>query len=146
MDSLPGMTDAAIGKVREFEGRVLATPQLPVVTQHLIHGGVYARGMMVPKDTVLTGALIKVSTVLIVHGDAFVYIGDTSVRLTGHAVLPASAGRKQAFYAVADTYLTMLFPTSARTVEEAEREFTDEHEALLSRQDGNPNVVTITGE
>jgi hypothetical protein len=92
----------------------------------------------------VTGVLITIPTVLIVSGHATLFIGGEDVELKGYAVIPASAGRKQAVYAHADTLFTMLFPTAARTVEEAEREFTDEPERLASRR--APNHVTNTGE
>ena len=43
---------------------------------------------------------------------------------------------------LADTHLTMLFPTRAQTIEEAEREFTDEADSLFSRSGVNHSVVT----
>jgi hypothetical protein len=39
----------------------------------------------------------------------------------------------------------MLFPTKAKTVEEAEAEFTDEADRLLSRHQEFQDLVTITG-
>ena len=41
---------------------------------------------------------------------------------------------KQIFISKTPVIITMTFPTSAKTIEEAEREFTDEHELLLSRR------------
>ena len=96
-----------------------------------------------PAGIVMTGALIKIATTLVIHGDCFVWFGGgKSQRITGYAVLPAQAGRKQAFRAVSDTHITMMFPTQAKTVPEAEREFTDEADRLA------PGVATtiITGE
>jgi hypothetical protein len=60
-------------------------------------------------------------------------------------VIPASAGRKQVFVSRSTVTITMLFPTLARTVEEAEAEFTDEAAGLLSRRQ-DANTVVITGE
>jgi hypothetical protein len=140
------MTPAAIDAVRQVEDVVLGLPQVSIFTDHVIHAGMYARTILVPADTVLTGALIKVATLLIVNGSALVYVGEQCMRIDGHAVLPASAGRKQAFVALADTYLTMVFPTTATTVEEAEQQFTDEADMLMSRRDPDSNRITITGE
>jgi len=142
--ALPAMSDNAIAKVRELEQRVLGGTQLEIETWHVLHAGMYARTIRIPADSVLTGALIKRATLLIFNGHASVYLGADTVELRGHHVIPASAGRKQAFIAHADTDLTMLFPTTATTVEEAEAEFTDEAERLLSRH--GVNHVTITGE
>ena len=84
----------------------------------------------------LTGALIKIATLLIAHGDVEVFIGDSTLELNGYNVLPASANRKQAFMTKSETHLTMVFPSQAKTVEEAENEFTDEVDALMSRRTG----------
>lgn len=101
---------------------------------------------MIPAGVVITGALIDVPTILIVDGDATVNTGDGAARLTGYRVLAASAGRRQAFVAHADTHLTMIFATRADDVAAAEGEFTSEAGLLLSRQPGATNHITITGE
>ena len=142
--ALPAMSDDALAKVRTLETALLAAPQTDLSTDHLLHAGMYARTICIPAGTALTGALIKRATVLIVNGHATVYTGDGTLELAGHHVLPASAGRKQAFIAHADTWLTMIFPTQAVTVEEAEAEFTDEADRLLSR--AGVNTIRITGE
>ncbi len=141
---IPAMSPRAIASVRELEGHLLALPQTPIETHHVVHAGMYARTIMVPAGTVLTGVLIRIATLLILDGDAEVYLNGESRRFTGHHVLPASAGRKQAFVTHADTHLTMIFVTGAKTVGEAEAEFTDEADLLGSRRD--TSHVTITGE
>ena len=143
---LPAMAPEAIDRVRCLENATLGLPQEDIPTAHLLHAGMYARTIRIPAGVVLTGALIKLPTVLIVSGDCTVFIGeDEPMRLSGYHVLPASAGRKQAFLAHLDTDLTMLFPSRAQTVDEAEAEFTDENHLLLSRKQGNESI-TITGE
>jgi hypothetical protein len=49
-------------------------------------------------------------------------------------VIQASAGRKQIYVTTEPTEITMVFPSSAKTVEEAEDEFSDESANLLSRR------------
>lgn len=141
---LPAMVPDAIAKVRELEAAVLELPQVRIATSHVIHGGMYSRTICVPAGCVLTGALIKIATLLIVCGTATVFIGDQALVLEGYNVVPASAGRKQAFLAHSDTYLTMLFPSDAQTIEAAEAQFTDEAALLFSRV--GENVITVTGE
>lgn len=141
---VPGMTSAAINRLRVFEALSLEREQVPITTHHLLHAGMYHRTIMIPADVVLTGALIKRATTLTIHGDATVATGGKPMRITGYQVIPASAHRKQAFIAHADTWLTMAFPTQAKTVEEAEAEFTDEAERLFSRH--GENIINITGE
>lgn len=143
---IPRMSIPGIDKVRRLESECATRPQVPLRTQHLLHGGMYARTVYIPAGTLITGTLIKVATVLIVDGDTMIYVdGDEPLHVTGYNVMPASAGRKQAFVAQGNTALTMIFPTDAKTVEEAERAFTDEYDLLASRRDGL-NEIHVTGE
>lgn len=140
------MSPAAIDKVRLLEGARAALPQVPIRTHHLLHAGMYARTVYVPAGLLITGTQIKLATVLIVSGDVLIYVGgDKPLHATGYNVFPARANRKQAFVAQSDMVLTMIFPTEARTVEEAERAFTDEHDLLASHRDGL-NEIVVTGE
>lgn len=134
MTALITQSTAAIQAVRALESALLASPQVNVPIEHSLHAGVYARTARIPAGAVVTGAEIKVATVLVLSGDATVYTGDGEIRLTGYHVIEADAGRKSAFLAHADTALTMLFASRARSVDEAEREFTDEFDALASRR------------
>jgi hypothetical protein len=141
---IPAMSAGAIRAVRALEERVLALPQVPIETRHVLHAGMYARTICIPAGVLITGAHITIATLLIVSGHATLFIGGEDVELAGYAVVPASAGRKQAIYAHADTLLTMLFATAAPSVEQAEQEFTDEPGRLASRRAANH--VTTTGE
>lgn len=144
---IPTMGQAALGKVRAIERLNGERPQIPIDTSHIFHAGLYARTVVVPAGVLITGVLIKCATLLIVQGDALAYIGeDEPLHLQGYVVLPASAGRKQAFFAHADTHLTMIFATRATGVAEAEEEFTDELDLLASRRDAGRNHVVHTGE
>ena len=131
---LPPMSADSVANVREFEDASLKLPQVKINTEHALHAGMYARTIMIPAGIVITGVQIKIPTILIISGDALVYGDDGTTRLTGYHVTLGAVGRKQAILALADTYLTMIFPTSATTVAEAEEEFTDEPERLGSRR------------
>lgn len=144
--ALPAMTSVAIDMVRALEEREASKPQIALDTQHVLHAGIYSRTIRMPAGTMITGALIKIATQVIVQGDAIVWLGDKERALAGYNVLPASAGRKQAFVAISETFITMFFPSQAKTVEEAEREFTDEADRLASRRDAGHNQIVITGE
>lgn len=145
-DTVPAMTADQIERVRELEARLRSCPQAQIATDHLLHGGMYARTICIPAGTVLTGVFVSVPTLLIFDGHATVYLGDSAVTLHGYRVLPASAGRRQAFLAHADTFLTMVFVTRAATVAEAEEAFTSEACLLLSRHANATNHIRITGE
>jgi hypothetical protein len=143
---IQAMSQSSIDKVQALEDQVRLVQQETIKTTHVIHAGVYARTVFIPAAMVMTGVVIKVPTTLIVQGDVMVYMGDDgAVRMRGYNVLAASANRKQAFITIEDTTLTMIFATQAKSVEQAEREFTDQFDLLMSRH-GGENVVTITGE
>lgn len=144
-ERLPAMSSDALAAVRELEARVMELPQVAVRTHHLIHGGIYTRTICIPKGITMTGALVKTPTTLVISGDLTVFTGTDEVRVTGYAVFPGSAGRKQAVFAHADTWVSMSFPTTATSLEEAEAEFTDEVDMLASRQSTSDQVI-ITGE
>ena len=143
--AIAAMTPEAIDKVRQLEARTAELEQVEIPTDHVLHGGMYARTIKIPAGVLLTGAHIKRSTMLVISGHVTVFVGDGSIEITGYQVLPASAGRKQAFLAHTDTFVTMLFPSEAATVEAAENEFTDEADRLLSRRQACESI-TITGD
>ncbi len=143
--NLPVMNSDEVAKVMALESHLAQLPQVQIKTQHHFHAGVYARTIRIPAGVMLTGALIKIPTLLVLSGHATVFIGGKSVELQGYHVLPGQSGRKQAFLAHADTDLTMTFATNATTVEQAEIEFTDETELLMSRHQTDDAIV-ITGE
>ena len=140
------MSDVAIDKVFRLEEVMADLPQVGIVTWHVLHGGMYARTIQIPAGTALTGALVKVPTILTVNGDVTVFANDVEMRMTGYNVIPASAGRKQAFIAHADTDLTMVFTTEVDNISDAEEQFTDQAVQLMSRAEEAVNYVTITGE
>jgi len=129
------MSAAAIDRVRRLESLASTLPQVAIDTDHVFHAGVYARTIKVPAGVMITGVLIKIPTLLIVQGDAVVHIEDGALELRGYNVVPAGAGRKQAFVALTDTHLTMIFATDALDVDAAEREFTDELDKLTTRRE-----------
>lgn len=133
LSPVPSMTPAQIAKVFRWETALAKLPQLPCRVEHFIHAGMYCRTLWMPADTILTGALIKVQTILIITGNVIVYVGDDRRDLIGYHPLPAEPNRKQVFVAVEDTTITMLFPTAAKTVREAEEQFTDEFHRLTTR-------------
>ena len=140
------MSAEAIDKVRQLEAFTREFPQVEIATEHVLHGGMYARTICIPAGVVLTGVFIRVPTLLVFDGNATVNAGKDAVTLVGYHVLAASAHRRQAFLAHADTRLTMVFASQAKTVAEAEDEFTDEAHLLFSRKPGAINRINITGE
>lgn len=140
------MSEEAIDKVRQYEALVLSFPQTKIPTHHLLHAGMYSRTILIPAGNTLTGVLMKISTILILSGNFVLFAGDKAIELHGYNVLAGSPNRKQAGVAKTDTWATMIFPTNATNIEEAENEFTDEGNILWSRYEDAENYVRITGE
>lgn len=140
----PAMSVATIDRVRALETFSRGLPQTKIATIHTLHAGLYGRTIMIPADTILTGALIKIATVLIVSGHVIAVVDDVPTELIGYKVIPARPYRKAAFLAKTDTHMTMLFASKAKTVEEAEAEFTDEADLLFSRLPDAENVLQET--
>lgn len=140
------MSESAIEKVRVVQNEMLKMPQVNLPVHHTLHGGMYSRSLVIPAGVALAGAFILVPTMLIVSGNVTVYANDQAYEIDGYQVLVASAGRKQLFVAHSDTSMTMLFATTATTVEAAEDEFTSESSLLASRRYEDLNTTIITGE
>ncbi len=128
------MNQLAVARVSDFEQLSSTLPQVDMCVTQFIHAGMYVRTLCVPAEHVLTGALVRIPTVLVVNGDVNVWTGEAFNRLTGHHALQCEANRKQVFRAFTDTWLTMSFPTKAKTVKEAEEEFTAEWSKLTTRR------------
>ena len=109
--------------------------EVDIPLEHFIHEGVYYRTCFVPKGVAIIGALVKIPTTVIVSGDCYVTLGNTVGRLEGYHVIKAEAGRRQAFRAITDTYITMCFRTDSKDVKEAEKEFTDEWILLTTNRE-----------
>ena len=140
------MSDEAIDKVKSLQNVLSTFPQVPLETSHVIHGGMYARTVVLPAGTITCGSLMKVPTILIVDGYCKVFMGDEVIDMIGYNVIPASSHRKQAVLAYEETKVTMIFSTDSTSVEEAEMEFTDEYESLMTRNGLSYGEQPVIGE
>jgi hypothetical protein len=140
--AFPATDGETVEKIESLESRIREHAQIEFVTEHAFHAGMYARTVRIPAGVVFTTVLIKIPTLLVINGTCDVLCGRTGFRVTGYHVLSAVAPRKQVYITRSAVELTMIFPTQARTVEEAEAEFTDEGDSLLSRVNENDIVVT----
>jgi hypothetical protein len=144
--ALPPASPELLSAVRAAEAVWLKLPQVSLTTEHLFHAGMYARTIRIKADHLLTGVLIKRATILVISGSVLMLTDSEWVRFDGYNVVAGSAGRKPMFAVLSDSEFTMLFPTDAKTVEEAQAEFTDEADQLLSIRPTNHDTITITGE
>jgi len=136
----------AIETVSRFAELLLKLPQIEFITEHMLHGGIYTRTIRLPPFTAIVAVLIKVPTSLIFAGEADIYTNGELVRVRGYSVLPGSAMRKVAAVTYSEFAVSMMFATKAATVEEAEKEFTDEFELLVPLSQADRHRIVITGE
>jgi len=141
--AVPATAPETLEKIANYEQEVRKMPQIHIQTEHLFHAGMYARTIRLAARVAITSVLIKIPTTIIVNGRCRVFTGEW-LDLSGYNVIPANGGRKLLYITAEPTQITMLFPSNAKTVEEAERQFTEEFEMLLSRS-CNDDVVTVTG-
>lgn len=127
------MCEETIDKVRLMEEASLLRPQAKIPVEHFLHGGMYVRTVKVPAGMMITGALIRVETTIIMSGHAMFYTGEAWRENHGYGVYAAAANRKQIFIALTDLNLTMFFPSDAKTVRDAEEQFTSEASLLQNR-------------
>lgn len=121
-------------EVSAYEAELLKLPQVEVPVMHTIHGGIYTRTILIKAGTVLTGALISCDSTCHVYGDITVTTDDGIERLTGFHIVPATAGRKRAGKAHADTIWSMSIATDLIDLAEIENYMTAEAERLASRR------------
>lgn len=144
VDAILATSAEALAQVNRAEAKMRAMPQIHIRTEHILHAGMYSRTVRIKAGVAFTSVLIKVPTMLIVRGKCRIMAGEMWLDLDGYNVIPACAGRKMLYVTLEDTDFTMIFPSKAKTIEEAEREFTDDAGTLLSRECSD-DVVTITG-
>lgn len=142
---LPAAPAEVVQQIVAIEKKMRGLEQIHPQMEHVLHAGMYARTCRLDAGVAIVSVLIKIPTMLIVHGGAYVHAGDRWYQITGYQSMPASAGRKQIYVTFEPTEITMVFPSKARTVEEAEAEFTDEAHKLLSRRQDNGDIVIVTG-
>lgn len=89
----------------ELERRMLAQPQIHMEPIQLIHGGMYARAVTVPKGTILTGDIYLFDHIeIMTSGKLAVTTDDGQARvLKGFNVMSALSGKKRAAYAIEET-------------------------------------------
>ena len=136
---LPPITGAENQWFEDLCVEVGKHPPVEIRTEHHIHAGMYSRTIYVPAGTAVVGTRIKCATQLIAAGHFQITDGGSTKEFDGFHVFDGNEGRRAAVVALSDCAFTMVFPSSAKTVEEAEEEFTDEPDRLLTR---NENLLT----
>lgn len=137
--AFPAPSSAVLDGLTKLQAYLLSLPedvfpQVPLPVEHFLWGGMYVRTVRRDMGSVTIGSLITKATILIVNGSCSMLIGDRRVDLEGYNVLTGSPGRKSMSVTRGPVEMTLIFPTSASTVEEAENEIFAEADQLVSRR------------
>jgi hypothetical protein len=117
---------ALIDQVNRLEAEIARLPQKECPVWHHFAPGVYARKMLVPKGTVLTGAVHKTEHLCIVSGLIDVTTDEGVRRICDlQAVFSSKPGTKRAGYALEDTYWTTVHATDETDLDKLVIELTE---------------------
>ena len=126
MSTVPACTSDMLKATQALQALLETLPQVYLEPEESLHAGLYVRTVRVPKGTLLTGALIKIPTILIVAGSMKMTVGDQIEQVDGYRIFEGNAGRKTVFEALEDSVITMCFATNAPDFESALAECTEE--------------------
>jgi hypothetical protein len=91
-------------KIEALEAEWEKLPQVEIPVVHRYTGGIYAREIIIPEDTFLTGKIYKDDHFdVMVYGDITVTSDEGRKRLTGFHVFEGKRGKKRAGYAHSET-------------------------------------------
>ena len=91
-------------KIEALESEFLKLPQVEIPVTHRYAGGIYAREIVIPKDTILTGRIYKEDHFdIMVSGDISVSSEDGLKRLQGFHILEGKRGKKRAGFTREET-------------------------------------------
>lgn len=110
-------------------------PPVHLPTIQKLYAGCYSRTLFIPAGSVVESVEIKCPTQLVVIGHARFSDGDHTTEVNGAQVFTGLPWRKGACYAISDVVTVMFFASNAKTFAEAEREFTNEVDDLLTSKE-----------
>ena len=91
-------------KIEALEEEWKKLPQVEIPVVHRYSGGIYAREIIIPADTFLTGRIYKDDHFdVMAYGDITVTSDEGRKRLTGFHIFPGKRGKKRAGFAHAET-------------------------------------------
>ena len=98
------LCDALVERIEQMESAMLQCEQVEIPVKSFSLNGMYAREILIPKGTLLTGRVHLFDYVdIMLSGDITVATAEGAKRFTGDNVFQGVAGRKRAGYAHEDT-------------------------------------------
>lgn len=134
---------ATRASIIELEAEVLKLPQIDFQPRHYFGGGIYARELWMPKNSVVTGKIhIKEHLCSIAYGDVTITDEFGSVRVKGPCTFVGKPGSKRALFMHEDTLWTAYHTTDKLTVEEAEAEIVTNDYNVFDRIAGEKKCLS----
>ncbi len=110
-------------RIMALETRLAELPQVEIPIEHHFAAGIYARTMIAPRGTVLTGKIYKVPQMIILNaGEITIRSEFFNGRIRGPHIYESPVGAKRFGYCHTDVVWTCLTSVKATNVEDAERE------------------------
>lgn len=129
--------------ILELEAEVLKLPQIDFQPKHYFGGGIYARELWMPKNSVVTGKIhIKEHLCSIAYGDVTITDEFGSVRVKGPCTFVGKPGSKRALFMHEDTLWTAYHTTDKLTVEEAEADIVTNDYNVFDRIAGEKKCLS----
>lgn len=111
-------------KIFRLENELKKFEQLEMETKHHFGGGVYARELIIPEDTVLTGKMHTHEHLnIMVRGDITVYTETGEKRISEPCVIVSRPGTKRAGYTHKETVWITLHATPETDLDVIEKIF-----------------------
>jgi hypothetical protein len=112
-------------KIEQLEDFMLSQDQVDIPPSNLFVNGMYARQILIPRDTILTGRVHLAEYVdIMISGDITVATPDGCKRFTGYNVFKGAMGRKRAGYAHEDTVWLTVHRTEITDADQYVNEMT----------------------
>ena len=118
----------------QLEERLLALPQSDFRLINRFADGLYARQVTLPKGCLLTSKIhLKEHFAFILTGDVTVWTDQDQQRIKAPMVIITQPGTKRVLFAHEDTTWITVHATSAKTVEDAEKELVTNEPSMIDQ-------------
>jgi hypothetical protein len=111
-------------KIIKWENFARLQPQLELEVNHYFSHGVYARELLIPADTILTGEIHKFSNLnILIKGSIQVSIGDKIETIHAPFVVVSPPGTKRIAHTITDCVWMTIHGTHERNVDKIKEMF-----------------------
>ena len=138
-----GVQDHSSDEIREainsMELVMRLLPQVTIEPTHVFSKGLYARGILIPKGTILTGKVHRQDDLqVMVSGDILIKTEMGEKRLQGFNMFPSKAGYKQIGRALEDTRWITMHATDETDLDRLEKLLFEDEPKILDFKTGRP--------